>query len=235
MEASSFSPMAADYHHESSSGGPLLVPSNKERRRHGNGGGSGAKKSSGSGGSGTSRAASKLSTDRQSVAARERRHRISDRFKILQSLVPGGTKMDTVSMLEGAIHYVNFLKAQIWLHEAMINSVTVTTTDQSNSNSNSNSSITSSNNDNNNNTGFFNGAATTNHEYYHHHHHLSNNGDYPPPPHFMMGDGGVLPTVDDEWQLQANSGAVAPPPYTTPLQRVFVEGGADGAQFQEAV
>ncbi|KAL3753553.1 hypothetical protein ACJRO7_000889 [Eucalyptus globulus] len=50
----------------------------------------------------------RLSTDPQSVAAQRRRHRISDRFKILQSLVPGGSKMDTVSMLEEeAIHYVN--------------------------------------------------------------------------------------------------------------------------------
>lgn len=62
----------------------------------------------------------KLSTDPQSVAARERRHRISNRFKILQSMVPGGTKMDTVSMLEEAIHYVKYLKTQIWLHQAMM-------------------------------------------------------------------------------------------------------------------
>ncbi|KAH7865855.1 hypothetical protein Vadar_012150 [Vaccinium darrowii] len=63
----------------------------------------------------------KLSTDPQSVAARERRHRISHRFKILQSLVPGGSKMDTVSMLDEAIHYVKFLKTQIWLHQTMFN------------------------------------------------------------------------------------------------------------------
>ncbi|KAK6943178.1 Myc-type, basic helix-loop-helix (bHLH) domain [Dillenia turbinata] len=63
----------------------------------------------------------KLSTDPQSVAARQRRHRISDKFKILQSLVPGGTKMDTVSMLDETIHYVKFLKTQIWLHQTMIN------------------------------------------------------------------------------------------------------------------
>lgn len=56
----------------------------------------------------------KLSTDPQSVAARERRHRISEKFKILQSLVPGGSKLDTVSMLEEAILYVKYLKTQLW-------------------------------------------------------------------------------------------------------------------------
>ncbi|CAI9298686.1 unnamed protein product [Lactuca saligna] len=64
----------------------------------------------------------KLSTDPQSVAARERRHRISERFKNLRSLIPGSDtrNMDTVSMLEEAIQYVKFLKAQIWLHQTMI-------------------------------------------------------------------------------------------------------------------
>jgi hypothetical protein len=66
------------------------------------------------------RPGAKLSTDPQSVAARERRHRISDRFRVLRSLVPGGSKMDTVSMLEQAIHYVKFLKAQISLHQAAL-------------------------------------------------------------------------------------------------------------------
>ncbi|KAE9622243.1 hypothetical protein Lal_00032544 [Lupinus albus] len=65
----------------------------------------------------------RLSNDPQSVAARERRHRISDRFKILQSMVPGGSKMDTVSMLEEAINYVKFLKTQICFHQTMIDFV----------------------------------------------------------------------------------------------------------------
>ncbi|EEE55621.1 hypothetical protein OsJ_03959 [Oryza sativa Japonica Group] len=51
-------------------------------------------------GGGRRRPGAKLSTDPQSVAARERRHRISDRFRVLRSLVPGGSKMDTAALVQ---------------------------------------------------------------------------------------------------------------------------------------
>ncbi|KAL3634135.1 hypothetical protein CASFOL_021189 [Castilleja foliolosa] len=54
-------------------------------------------------------------TDPQSVYARKRRERINERLRILQNLVPNGTKVDISTMLEEAVSYVKFLQLQIKL------------------------------------------------------------------------------------------------------------------------
>ncbi|XP_042502414.1 putative transcription factor bHLH086 [Macadamia integrifolia] len=53
------------------------------------------------------------SKDPQSIAAKNRRERISERLKILQDLVPNGAKVDLVTMLEKSISYVKFLQLQV--------------------------------------------------------------------------------------------------------------------------
>ncbi|KAK9165978.1 hypothetical protein Scep_001169 [Stephania cephalantha] len=63
--------------------------------------------------SGKSRASRGSATDPQSLYARKRRERINERLKILQSLVPNGTKVDISTMLEEAAQYVKFLQLQI--------------------------------------------------------------------------------------------------------------------------
>ncbi|KAH0459162.1 hypothetical protein IEQ34_011976 [Dendrobium chrysotoxum] len=49
----------------------------------------------------------------QSVAARKRRKRISEKTQELARLIPGGTKMNTADMLQVAFNYVKFLQAQL--------------------------------------------------------------------------------------------------------------------------
>ncbi|PUZ36897.1 hypothetical protein GQ55_9G073900 [Panicum hallii var. hallii] len=67
----------------------------------------------GGGGNAKARAAKGSATDPQSLYARRRRERINERLKILQKLVPNGTKVDISTMLEEAVHYVRFLQQQI--------------------------------------------------------------------------------------------------------------------------
>ncbi|KAK9073426.1 hypothetical protein SSX86_007750 [Deinandra increscens subsp. villosa] len=64
---------------------------------------------------GVTRASRGTATDPQSLYARKRRERINERLKILQNLVPNGTKVDISTMLEEAVEYVKFLKLQIQL------------------------------------------------------------------------------------------------------------------------
>jgi len=53
-------------------------------------------------------------TDPQSIAARTRREKFSDRIRILQTLVPNGERLDTVSTLGQTLEYVRFLQHQVW-------------------------------------------------------------------------------------------------------------------------
>ncbi|PAN24682.1 hypothetical protein PAHAL_4G244400 [Panicum hallii] len=51
--------------------------------------------------------------DPQSLAAKNRRERITERLRALQELVPNGSKVDTVTMLDKAITYVKFMQLQL--------------------------------------------------------------------------------------------------------------------------
>ncbi|KAK4424262.1 Transcription factor [Sesamum alatum] len=64
---------------------------------------------------GKARASRGSATDPQSLYARKRRERINERLRILQNLVPNGTKVDISTMLEEAVQYVKFLQLQIKL------------------------------------------------------------------------------------------------------------------------
>ncbi|XP_026436634.1 transcription factor bHLH52-like [Papaver somniferum] len=56
----------------------------------------------------------------QSVAARERRRKISQKTQQLGKLVPGGSKLSTADMFHAAYKYIKFLQAQIGVLEFMV-------------------------------------------------------------------------------------------------------------------
>ncbi|KAI4993155.1 hypothetical protein ZWY2020_007468 [Hordeum vulgare] len=67
------------------------------------------------GGGAKARAGRGAATDPQSLYARKRREKINERLKVLQHLIPNGTKVDISTMLEEAVHYIKFMQLQIKL------------------------------------------------------------------------------------------------------------------------
>ncbi|KAK9026067.1 hypothetical protein V6N11_038915 [Hibiscus sabdariffa] len=55
----------------------------------------------------------------QSIAARERRRKITKKTQELGKLVPGGNKMNTAEMLQAAFKYVKYLQAQLGILQLM--------------------------------------------------------------------------------------------------------------------
>ncbi|XP_068665023.1 transcription factor bHLH52-like [Aristolochia californica] len=55
----------------------------------------------------------------QSVAARQRRKKISDKTQELGKLIPGGNKMNTAEMFQATFNYVKFMEAQVALLQFM--------------------------------------------------------------------------------------------------------------------
>lgn len=79
------------------------------------------------------------SVEPQSVAARHRRKKISERIRVLEKLIPGGNKMDTATMLDEAIEYVKFLQLQVQILESDSVDIPVATSTQTFSRSQGNS------------------------------------------------------------------------------------------------
>ncbi|XP_022717856.1 transcription factor bHLH53-like [Durio zibethinus] len=55
----------------------------------------------------------------QSIAARERRRKITEKTQELGKLVPGGNKMNTAEMLQAAFKYIKYLQAQVGILQVM--------------------------------------------------------------------------------------------------------------------
>lgn len=55
----------------------------------------------------------------QSIAARQRRRKITEKTQELGKLIPGGNKMNTAEMFQAAFKYVKFLQAQVAILQLM--------------------------------------------------------------------------------------------------------------------
>ncbi|KAL3515945.1 hypothetical protein ACH5RR_022847 [Cinchona calisaya] len=55
----------------------------------------------------------------QSMAARQRRRKITEKTQELGKLIPGGQKMNTAEMFQAAFNYIKFLQAQVGILETM--------------------------------------------------------------------------------------------------------------------
>ncbi|WCJ20140.1 basic helix-loop-helix (bHLH) DNA-binding superfamily protein [Euphorbia peplus] len=67
----------------------------------------------------TKKESSGRSLSAQSIAARERRRKITEKTQELGKLIPGGNKMSTAEMLGSAFNYVKFMQAQLQLLQLM--------------------------------------------------------------------------------------------------------------------
>lgn len=61
----------------------------------------------------------KKSLSAQSIAARQRRRKITDKTQELGKLIPGGHKMNTAEMFHAAYKYITFLQAQVGILQFM--------------------------------------------------------------------------------------------------------------------
>ncbi|OMO83153.1 hypothetical protein CCACVL1_11537 [Corchorus capsularis] len=71
-------------------------------------------------GAGAADSSSNLSS--QSIAARQRRRKITNKTQELGKLIPGAHKMNTAQMLQAAFKYVKFLQAQVALLQSLLTS-----------------------------------------------------------------------------------------------------------------
>ncbi|XWS10370.1 hypothetical protein CRYUN_Cryun39dG0071500 [Craigia yunnanensis] len=55
----------------------------------------------------------------QSIAARERRRKITEKTQELGKLVPGGNKMNTAEMLQASFKYIKYLQTQVGILQVM--------------------------------------------------------------------------------------------------------------------